>query len=443
MKRLEASAIAQKSSRDFRENYGYSQLDSIAPFERDEIILGRRIGSGAYSFVYEIAAFCLRLKQSSVYTDEQNEKRKVIAQSVSKGAKYVMKCLKDDLEHGEDDGDLFIEAAHDIVNEAELLAALSHPNIIKLHGVVASRHEAFLDGASSFFIVLERLDCTLADKIEGWANEKNEESSSLSAFLKPLTSVSGFRSRVHNSGDVVKLEKSSRFEARARDDGCIEKRFRVAASLARAVEWLHSKGIIFRDLKPHNIGFDSKNCLKLFDFGLARFMPHNGNMSGAGTPRYSAPEGFFFGSANNTKTDVYSFGVVFWEIMSLKKPFAKCKNRKQLGKALLKVDKVLGISNRRWPKSIQQVIRKSLSDQSERPTMSEVRTVIDGCISQGDFSYVPVITDAFTPKTKYVALLSAISLNKFTFKHSMSADSSTTAETFQDSIDGLTQHPID
>jgi len=53
-KRLKASDLARRSSDDFRENYGHSELDSIAPFQRDEIILGRRVGAGSFSSVYDI-----------------------------------------------------------------------------------------------------------------------------------------------------------------------------------------------------------------------------------------------------------------------------------------------------------------------------------------------------------------------------------------------------
>jgi len=161
-KRVKAVHLKRRSSDDFSETYGDSALDSIAPFERDEIILGRRVGSGSFSAVYEIQAFNLRPDQSDVYTEEQVRQRESTAKSMKNGARYVMKCLKETLE----DSDLFLDAAQDIVHEAEMLAALSHPNIVKLHGVIASRHDAFLGGASGFFIILERLESTLANEIE-------------------------------------------------------------------------------------------------------------------------------------------------------------------------------------------------------------------------------------------------------------------------------------
>jgi serine/threonine protein kinase len=291
--RITAHHLAKRCRDDFRQTYGDSALDSIAPFERDEIILGRRFGSGTFSSVYEIQAFNLRLDQSDIlYTNEQVKKRVATAKSVKNGVRYVMKCLRDEVEHS-DDEDLFLDAAQDIVHEAEMLAALSHPNIVKLHGVTASHHDAFLDGASEFFIVLERLESTLTDKIEVWAKDKNSFNPSRSLSLKAMSS-----SFTSSSRALENVEKVTRLEAD--EGGSLDDRLRVAASLAGAVEYVHSQGVIFRDLKPDNVGFDKQGNLKLFDFGLSRFMPWYGDaykdayeMSGAGTPRYAAPEVFF------------------------------------------------------------------------------------------------------------------------------------------------------
>ena len=44
----------------------------------------------------------------------------------------------------------------------------------------------------------------------------------------------------------------------------------VAIPVAEAMKYLHSNNVIFRDLKPSNIGFNEHGTVKLFDFGLAR-----------------------------------------------------------------------------------------------------------------------------------------------------------------------------
>jgi serine/threonine protein kinase len=47
-------------------------------------------------------------------------------------------------------------------------------------------------------------------------------------------------------------------------------RFKVAKDVASALEYLHGQNIVYRDLKPDNIGFNSEGELKMFDFGLAK-----------------------------------------------------------------------------------------------------------------------------------------------------------------------------
>ena len=377
-RRIQACRLAQRSSDDFIEAFGRSKLDSIAPFERDEIILGRRVGSGSFSSVYEIHGFNLRSDQSEIYCEEQVKEREATVKSVKNGKRYVMKCLKDKLEVS-DDENVFLGAAQDIVHEAEMLAALSHPNIVKLQGVVARRQLAFLEGGSQFFIIMERLECTLAEKIEVWSKEKNAFSPSKSFKTLSSTRLGSSRALSTNRVDASSTAAGRRTSLRCR--------IQVASSLAGVMEYLHSKGIIFRDLKSHNVGFDRRNSLKLFDFGLARFISPDSDayedlhhLGGSGTPRYSAPEVFFL-QPYNLKADVYSFSVLLWEVMSLKKPFAKYNQKEDFRKAFLKLDfETLAINRRRWPQSIQYILERGLSrDLWKRPTFSEVCSVLDDC----------------------------------------------------------------
>jgi len=371
--RIIARHLARRSSDGFCDTYGDSTaLDSIAPFERDELILGQRIGSGSFSAVYEIEAFHLRSDRSSVYTKTQVMMREATAKSAKNGAKFVMKCLKEEVEES-DDEDRFLNAAQDISHEAEMLASLSHPNIVSLHGITASRHDAFLSGASAFFIILERLECILVDKIDVWAKEKNSFNPP-----RPLRTLSSSFSS--SSREVKKVKKATVGEG-----GSIGNRLRVANSIAAALDYLHSQGIIFRDLKPDNIGFDREGNVKCFDFGLSKFMPQHGDfqddvyeMSSAGTPRYSAPE-CLFKEPYNVKADVYSFAVILWELACLKRPFAKYKYMNEFDKAISQGE-TLGI-NRRWPLPVQDTIRRGLSrDMKERPTMSEVCKALNECV---------------------------------------------------------------
>ena len=319
-------------------------------------------------------------------------------------------------------------ATQDIAQEAEMLAALSHPNIIKLHGVIANRHTALRDGGSSFFVILERLESTLSDAIEVW-KEKNSSnlSSSIRSLGSSLHSISSF-------SICGALDKQETAEAEA---GSLETRIGITASLAGAVEYLHSQGVIFHDLKPDNVGFDMLGHVKLFDFGLARFMPRYGDpykdvyeMSGAGTPRFAAAE-VLFEEPYNLKADVYSFGVVLWGIMSLKKPFRKCNSWEELTRDLSR-GKSLAI-NRKWPRSIQDIIRRSLlEDLSQRPTMSEVCKVLEISKEWKD------CTVGYSSSRSHSSLSSKFSSKGFfRSKTTLTDTDSTTADTFQDLLNGF------
>ncbi|KAL9185233.1 hypothetical protein ACHAXT_003010, partial [Thalassiosira profunda] len=286
-------------------------LDCVAPFERDEIFTGRRIGSGSFSDVYEIKAF--QLSRGGCYTPEEQRKREAMARDAD--SKYVIKHLKPSLEESE----RFPAAAYDISHEAEMLSALDHPNVVKIHGICARGHDAFLDGCEGYFIVLERLDTTLDRRLKIWSES---------------------RARAQNPMKLLKRGRVGSSDTEESPPSFVAK-MGMASSLASAVEYLHSNGILFRDLKPDNVGFDSSGNVRLLDFGLAGVLPPAKavdndvfTMSIAGSPRYSSPEVLLqhpYGKGH----DVWSFSLVLWELLSLQRPFAGCKDSEELARTII------------------------------------------------------------------------------------------------------------
>ncbi|KAI4301980.1 hypothetical protein L6164_035206 [Bauhinia variegata] len=95
----------------------------------------------------------------------------------------------------------------------------------------------------------------------------------------------------------------------------------IAKQLLEAIVHSHRLGVAHRDIKPDNVLFDSRNNLKLADFGSAEWFGDGRNMSGVvGTPYYVAPE-VLMGRDYNEKVDVWSCGVILYIMLAGIPPF--------------------------------------------------------------------------------------------------------------------------
>ena len=310
--------------------------EDLALFHRDEILIGKHVGSGAFSDVYEVSAFKPQPDAENDLTFHQSLARECLTSSCLNGeAQYVIKHLRP--KFLEMPRQAFCMAAADLVVEGNFLASLNHPHILGIRGWGKGGAEAYGDGNNDgYFLIVKRLDETLEQRMERW----NEEGIS--------------------------------------DDDLHFECARIGTQISSALEYLHGRNLIFRDLKPDNIGFDVNDKIKIFDFGLCRELPSSGesnslfSMTGrVGTLRYMSPE-CALKATYGISSDVYSFSMVLFEMMNRGyKAFAGARREEYLENTCRNGERPEIDAS--WPIMIQDLLERGWSTTiKERPSMSEI-----------------------------------------------------------------------
>ncbi|KAG2600675.1 probable LIM domain-containing serine/threonine-protein kinase DDB_G0286997 [Panicum virgatum] len=168
----------------------------------------------------------------------------------------------------EEDAELAAQLEKQFNTEVTTLSRLNHPNVIKLVGACSS----------------PPVFCVITEFLSG---------GSLRAFL---------HKQDHKALPLDKI-------------------ISISLDIARGMAYIHSQGVVHRDVKPENIIFDEEFCAKIVDFGIACEQEYCDPLANdTGTFRWMAPE-MMKRKAYGRKVDVYSFGLILWEMFSGSVPY--------------------------------------------------------------------------------------------------------------------------
>jgi len=131
---------------------------------------------------------------------------------------------------------------------------------------------------------------------------------------------------------------------------------RLMAKVARGVAHAHERGILHRDLKPGNILLDAAGEPYVCDFGLAKWIEDDRNLTITsavlGTPHYIAPEQARGQKGLTTAADIYSLGAIVYELLTARPPF--------VGQSIIETLRLASENTPERPSSLAQNIPKDL-----------------------------------------------------------------------------------
>ena len=138
-----------------------------------------------------------------------------------------------------------------------------------------------------------------------------------------------------------------------------------AMQVARALDYVHYRGIVHRDIKPANIMIARTGGVKVMDFGIARdtsFGDLTEAGTGIGTPAYMSPEQVL-GDKLDARSDIFSLGVVLYQMVTGKKPFVEDEKKSAMHKIRLEKHESARSVNPEIPRELNNVIDRCLEKQ--------------------------------------------------------------------------------
>ncbi len=160
-----------------------------------------------------------------------------------------------------------------------------------------------------------------------------------------------------------------------------EEKKKLIVQLHNGLSFAHANNIIHRDIKPENIFLNEKLELKLGDFGLAKVLDENletGKYSIVGTPCYMSPEQIEGGNLTE-QSDVFSAGVLIYEIYTGKNIFLGENVNETINNVINYDFELIKDSLNEFPEEIKRIVEGSLQKEVGKrfDSVNEILKIID------------------------------------------------------------------
>jgi len=139
----------------------------------------------------------------------------------------------------------------------------------------------------------------------------------------------------------------------------------IGMQVARALDYVHYRGIVHRDIKPANIMLSRAGGVKVMDFGIARdksFDDLTEAGTGIGTPAYMSPEQIL-GEKLDARSDIFSLGIVLYQALTGRKPFVEDEQRSVMHKIRLEKHISCRKLNPDIPRELERIVDRCLRKQ--------------------------------------------------------------------------------